>query len=182
MINDMSRREEQRGTRTMFVWVAVVAIAVGIGMLAWFFVPGFSQPDHQQNAGIRTDQEKGVSATAQRTEPLKTTSPKSTDSYTVGRAEDLTAGAKPELNMNQQQAGAIQSLASSHANERVANVPFTIAVGAAVPESAKLADLPQQVAQQFPSFKNDQYLIVGNQVIIVEKQTRRIVAIVPTKT
>lgn len=166
----------------MFMWTAIVAIAVGIGLLAWFFVPGFSQPSHQQNAGVRTDQEKGASVTAQRTEPLNVTSPKSTDSYTVGRAEDVTAGAKPDLNMNQQQVSAIQSLASSHANERVANVPFSIAVGAAVPEGTRLADLPQQVAQQFPSFKNDQYLIVGDQVLIVEKQTRRIVAIVPAKT
>jgi hypothetical protein len=128
----------------MFMWTAVVVIAVGIGLLAWFFVPGFSQRSHQQNAGVRTDQEKGASVTAQRTEPLNVTSPKSTDSYTVGRAEDVTAGAKPELNMNQQQVSAIQSLASSHANERVANVPFSIAVGAAAQTRRTVAIVPAQ--------------------------------------
>jgi hypothetical protein len=128
----------------MFMWTAVVVIAVGIGLLAWFFVPGFSQRSHQQNAGVRTDQEKGASVTAQRTEPLNVTSPKSTDSYTVGRAEDVTAGAKPDLNMNQQQVSAIQSLASSHANERVANVPFSIAVGAAAQTRRTVAIVPAQ--------------------------------------
>jgi hypothetical protein len=181
MVKDMSRREEQRGTGTMFVWTAIVAIAVGVGLFVWFFVPGFSQPGHQQNAGIRTDQEKGISVTAQRTEPLKVTSPNSTGSYTVGRAEDVTAGAKPDLNMSQQQVSAIQSLAATHAKERVASVPFTIAIGAAVPAGTQLAALPPQLAQQFPGFKNDEYLIVGDQVLIVEKQTRRIVAIVPAQ-
>ena len=35
------------------------------------------------------------------------------------------------------------------------------------------------VAWDIGVFKNDQYLVVGDQFIIVEKQTRRIVAIVP---
>jgi hypothetical protein len=52
-------------------------------------------------------------------------------------------------------------------------------VGAAVPGNTQLRDIPPQLAKSLPNFKNDQYLVVGDQFIIVEKQTRRIVAIVP---
>ena len=179
MANNLSRREEQRGTRSVFIWTAAIAVAVGIGLVAWFFVPGFSTPNQPQNAGIRTDQTKGVSVAAQQTEPLKVTSPRSTDSYTVGRAEDLTASAKPEVNMTQQQVSAIEAFVSQRSGDRVQGANFSIAIGAAVPESARLQDIPPQLGQHLPSFKNDQYLIVGNQFVIVEKQTRRIVAIVP---
>jgi hypothetical protein len=179
MPNDLLRREEQRGTRSIFVWTAAIAIAVGIGLLAWFFVPEFSAPNGPKNAGIRSDQTKGISSAAQQTEPLRATSPRSTESYTVGRAEDLTATAKPELNMTQQQVSAIETFASQHSGERTQGGNFSIAVGAAVPESAHVQDIPPQLGQSLPSFKNDQYLIIGNQFLIIEKQTRRIVAIVP---
>jgi hypothetical protein len=56
---------------------------------------------------------------------------------------------------------------------------FSIVVGGAVPDSAKLTDMPQQVAQALPNYASDQFFVVNNQFVVVERQTRRIVAIVP---
>jgi hypothetical protein len=61
-------------------------------------------------------------------------------------------------------------------------VNFSIAVGGAVPEQVKLADFPRQLAQAMPDYAKDQYVVVNNQFVVVERQTRRIVAIVPTQT
>ncbi len=46
----------------------------------------------------------------------------------------------------------------------------------------KLRDVPPQLAQALPGYAKDQYFIVDNQFVVVEKQTRRIVAILPTPT
>jgi len=61
----------------------------------------------------------------------------------------------------------------------VKSVNFTMTVGAAVPLSAPLHPIPPQLGRSLSSFQNDQYIMVGDQFIIVERDTRRIVAIVP---
>jgi hypothetical protein len=150
-------------------------------LLVWFFVPGFSSSNvpNQAANGERSNQVKGASLAAQRTEPIPEMAPRSTDSGTVGRKEELVGSAVNDLHMTPDQVNAIKSFAAKHADQRVQSVDYTMTVGAAVPLSAKLHAVPPQLGQALPSFKDDQYVIVGNQFIIVEKNTRRIVAIVP---
>jgi len=181
MVKDITRREEQGGTGAMFVWAAVVAVAVGIGLLVWFFVPGFSTPNQLNEAvnGPRSNQTQGVSVAAQKTEPLPTASPRATDPDTVGRKEELTGSATADVTLSPAQVDAIKSYAAQHTDERVQSVNYTMTVGAAVPQSARLYDMPPQLGKVLPSFRKDQFVLVGDQFVIVEKSTRRIVAIVP---
>ena len=176
----MSRREERRGTGWMFGGAAVIALIVGVGLLAWFFVPGLGSAPGPKNAGQLSNQTVGASVASQRTEPLKVESPNSTGPYTVGRNEDIQQTATGNLqSFSPQQLQAIQSYVAAHPQDVAQQVNFSIAVGGAVPTSAKLNDMPQQLAQAMPSYAGDQYLVVNNQFVVVEKQTRRIVAIVP---
>lgn len=181
MGKDMTLREESRGTGAMFVWASVVAIAVGIGLVVWFFVVGFNQSNTLNLAanGPRSNQTQGMSVTAQQTQPLPQTTARSTDPATVGRKESLTASATPNLNLSPDQINAIKSYVAQHGDQRVDSVNFTMTVGAAVPQSAPLHPIPPQLGRSLSSFKNDQYILVGSQFLIVEKDTRRIIAIVP---
>jgi hypothetical protein len=163
----------------MFTGAAVIAIAAGVGLLVWFFVPGFSAPNSPKNAGILTDQTVGM-ATASKQEPLPTTSPRSTDSETVARNQNINASGTGNLNgLSGQQVQAVQQFAANNAQQGSQQVNFSIAVGGAVPGQVKLADFPPQLAQAMPDYAKDQYFIVNNQFVVVERQTRRIVAIVP---
>lgn len=56
---------------------------------------------------------------------------------------------------------------------------LTIAVGAAVPQKIALNDVPTSLADKLSAYSGDQYFLVANQFVIVERSTRRIVAIVP---
>ena len=177
----MSRGEERRGTGWMFASAAVLAIAVGIGLVVWFFVPGFGASSGPKNAGILSNQTVGSSVASQQSEPLRTSSPNSTDSDTVGRNQDIQHTGKPNLNaFSPAQVKAVQDYVAAHQQEAAQAVNFSIVLGAAVPTSVKLADIPQQLAQAMPNYKNDQYVLVNNQFVLVEGQTRRVVAIVPT--
>jgi hypothetical protein len=176
----MSPRETRRGTGAMLAIAAVVAVAVGIGLLVWFFVPGFSAPETPKNAGVLSNQTVGVSVASKETEPLRTTSPQSTDSYAVGRNQAITQTEKPNLNpLGEQQLQAIQQYVSSHPQQVAPQTNFSIVVGGAVPQNEKLADMPPQLAKAIPGYASDQFVIVNNQFVVVERQTRRIVAIVP---
>lgn len=181
MVKNMTPREEQRGTSAVMVWAAVVAVAAGVGLLVWFFVPGFSTSNlpNQAANGLRSNQTQGVSVTAQMTQPQRTTTPRSTDSTTVGRKERLTGSATTDLDLSPDQLQAIKGYAAQHADQKVNSVNFTMTVGAAVPTSTQLHDIPPNLGQSLHSFQGDQYIMVGNQFIVVEKRTRRIVAIVP---
>lgn len=181
MVKDLTPREEQRGTGTLYVWSTIVVIAVGVGLLVWFFVPGFNQSDNPNVAANapRSGETQGMSVTAQMTKPDPTATPRSTDSTTVGRNEKLTGSATTDVNLTPDQIAAVKSYVSQHGKERRDSANFTLTVGAAVPAGAELHNIPPQLAKSLPSFKDDQYLVVGSQFIVVEKKTRRIVAIVP---
>jgi hypothetical protein len=176
----MSRQEERRGTVWMLGGAAAIALIVGIGLLAWFFVPGLGIAPGPKNAGQRSNQPVGTSIASQQTEPLKVESPNSTGSYTVGRNEELLQTEKPNLQgFSPAQLQAIQSYVAAHPQDTTAQTDFSIAVGSAVPMGAKLDDMPRELAQAMPSYAGNQFLIVNDQFVVVERQTRRIVAIVP---
>jgi len=181
MVKDMTPREEQRGTGALYVWSTIVAVAAGIGLLVWLFVPGFS-PSGKPNVaanGPLSNETQGMSVTAQMTTPDPTTTPRSTDSTTVGRNERLTGSSTADVNLTPDQIGAVKSYVAQHGDERRDTANFALTVGAAVPAGAGLHDIPPQLAKSLPSFKDDKYLVVGGQFIVVEKKTRRIVAVVP---
>ena len=183
MVKDMSPREEQRGTGALFTWISVAVVAVGIGLAIWFFVPGFgtSKVSNEAANGPRSNQTQGMSVTAQATKPISgtTPTPQATDGSTVGRNERLTGSATADLNLSPDQVTAIKSYAAEHGDQRVKNVNFTMTVGAAVPQQTQLRDIPPSLGRSLRSMSGDQYIIVGTQFIVVEKSTRRIVAIVP---
>jgi hypothetical protein len=176
----MPRVEERRGTNWTFAGAAVLAIVIGVGLLAWLLVPGLGAPNAPKNAGTLSNQTVGVSVASKETEPLRTSSPNSTDGDTVTRNQAISHTEKPNLSpLSKPQRDAIQNYVSSHPQQVMPQTNFSIVVGGAVPDSAKLTDMPQQVAQALPNYASDQFFVVNNQFVVVERQTRRIVAIVP---
>ena len=79
MAKDMTPHEEQQGTSAIFVWSTIVAVAAAVGLMVWFFVPGFSRSGDPKVAanGQRSNETQGMSVTAQVTKPVPTTTPRS---------------------------------------------------------------------------------------------------------
>jgi hypothetical protein len=68
---------------------------------------------------------------------------------------------------------------TQHTQQKLTHTDFTIAVGAAVPHSISLGDIPTTLSDKLSAYSGDQYFIVSNQFVVVEKANRRIVAIIP---
>src|SRR3569832_2139677 len=119
MVKDMTPREEQQGTGVLFVWSTIAGIAVAVGLVVWFFMPGFSQSDTSNLAtnGAKSNETQGSSVTAQVTKPVPTTTPRSTDPSTVGRNERLTASSSGTL--TDDQISALKSYVDQHGGERI---------------------------------------------------------------
>ena len=60
---------------------------------------------------------------------------------------------------------------------RVTNVNFSINVGTVVPRSVKLVVIPTILVEIHPAWRGYLYFIVGDEIIVVEPRTLKIVAV-----
>lgn len=73
----------------------------------------------------------------------------------------------------------IRTYFSGKASDRRQSVDFSLAIGAAVPQQVELQKLPPQISSVLGGYQGDDYLIVGDQLVIIDPSARRVVAIVP---
>ena len=62
---------------------------------------------------------------------------------------------------------------------RVDHADFNISVGVAVPRSVHVAVLPPEVVTIVPEYRGFEYVVVGDQLLIIDPNTLEIVAILP---
>jgi hypothetical protein len=62
---------------------------------------------------------------------------------------------------------------------RVSSVTFSLSVGTVVPRTVKYVPLPPRVVEIYPAWRGYHYFIVGDQIVIVESGSLRIVAVIP---
>lgn len=63
--------------------------------------------------------------------------------------------------------------------DRRDQVDFSLVIGSAVPRDVKLDDLPTDIADSLNGYNGDQYLVVRDQLVIIDHQSRRVVALIP---
>jgi hypothetical protein len=63
--------------------------------------------------------------------------------------------------------------------QRADEVDFSLVIGAGVPHEVALHDLPNEIADALRGYNGDQYLLVRDQLVIVDRASRRIVALIP---
>lgn len=62
--------------------------------------------------------------------------------------------------------------------DQAQSVNFSVAIGAAVPQQVELQRLPSQISSLIGGYQGDDYLLVGDQLVIIDPSARRVVAIV----
>jgi hypothetical protein len=93
-----------------------------------------------------------------------------------------TSGSQTNVNASanlqpQQQSKIVETL-RSHRSEAVTNVNFTVNVGATVPESVRYHPLPEDIVSIVPQYRGYHYVMVRDEVVIIEPRTRRIVNVI----
>ena len=175
----MPRPKESQNTSWVLTGAVVIAVLVAIAFIAWPWLPGVDQSSPTATTGARSHQNAGESQAGKSSPPPPSAAPHSTAPSTVGRSEDITASAKNSVDLDPAQRKTVEDFYAKHAQDRIDHVDFTISVGAAVPGKVQLRDVPISLADALSAYSGDQYFMVPNQFVIVGKQTRRIVAIIP---
>ena len=62
---------------------------------------------------------------------------------------------------------------------RVDHVDFSINVGVAVPRTVHVAVLPADIVEVVPEYRGFDYVVVGDQLLIIDPNTMLIVEVLP---
>ncbi len=93
---------------------------------------------------------------------------------------DQTMGQGSHANISTEQRTRIRQTIVKESNApRVTNVNFTVSVGTVVPRTVRLAPIPVTVIEVMPAWRGYDYFLVGDDIIVVEPGTLRIVAVIP---
>ena len=114
----------------------------------------------QKGAQQEPDSKQGVNATAQHTN------------------QSGSRGASVQL--SQVQRTKIQGIVGRSSGARVSsNVNFNMRVGARVPRDVHVEVLPQDVVEIVPQYEGFDYVLVGDNILIIDPESLEIVAIIP---
>ncbi len=78
----------------------------------------------------------------------------------------------------EQRTRVIQQITTTNV-EPVRDVSFSVSVGTTVPERVRYYDLPPTVVEVVPQYRNHKYIVVRDEIVIIEPSSRRIVATLP---
>ena len=103
------------------------------------------------------------------------------DQNTQGGRRQDTTGAAPSAggkSITTQQRTEIRQRLGSFDRARVDRVDFSLSVGVAVPRSVTLYDLPAEIVTIVPAYRGYKFVIVRDEIIIIDPRTHMIVAII----
>jgi len=187
MVDNASPSEQRRSTRHAFLWGGTgLLLLIGAAILIWVFVfvpqggPGRNGEPHAAGSTGQMSNEGSGQSTAAKNNAVtpQTNQSVGTGQNAPGAAAQIEQTAGP-LKLTDQQRQQISDYFAKQKGDRTGSVNFTLAIGSAVPQNVELRELPAQVSSMLGGYNADQYIIVGNQLVIVDPQARRVVAIVP---
>jgi Protein of unknown function (DUF1236) len=92
-------------------------------------------------------------------------------------ARDETKSGPPAA-LSTEQHAKIRDTLRVEKSERLTSVPFSTKVGEAVPGTVHLYVLPVSIMEYAPQYRGYEYIMVGDQILIVDPRTMRIVAVI----
>ena len=81
-------------------------------------------------------------------------------------------------NLSLEQQTKIADAITRDAGPPAAGAHFSLAIGNAVPADVPLRQVPATVAQEAPQFRGASYVVVEEQIALVDSQTRKILAVI----
>ena len=132
--------------------------------------------DSKPGAATGKSDLNGTSKTEQKAQSPSGSSPKSTQSTTEQKST-TGQGAAGSAKLTTEQRTKIGSVIKEQKVERV-NLNVSVSVGTRIPADVRLHPLPQQVIVTYPEWRGYDYILVGDQIVIINPRTHEIVAII----
>jgi hypothetical protein len=182
MAQDLSRAEERRGTRRLMLAGGVLAAFLLVAVVLWPLVVdnklgiGPGGADQSRTPDLTTSRGTQVQRAAESSEGKN--NPAGQEDGSGARARQIRETSQP-LQLTDEQRQKVRQIIAKENAPKEQKVDFELMIGTAVPRQARLQDIPPEITQLMNGYWGDQYLLAGDTMIIVDHQSRRVVAIVP---
>jgi len=96
------------------------------------------------------------------------------------KADQSKGGRGASVQLSQAQRSKIQAVIGHNSSARLTtNVNFNVTVGAVVPRDVHVEVLPEDVVEIVPQYEGYDYVIVGDNILIIDPDSLEIVAVIP---
>jgi hypothetical protein len=148
-----------------------------------------AQDTKQDSTKSQSTQSKSGSEMQNAQSPAKGTAAQSDTKTGTSTSSDTKAGTSTSssttntnvsasVNLNPEQKTKIRETVIKSSNApRVANVNFSVSIGTTVPKTVRFAPLPSYLVEIQPAWRGYEYFLVGDEIVVVDPRTLRIVAI-----
>jgi hypothetical protein len=141
---------------------------------------GFSQEEHPGNATPQRGAQDNDKATDKAKDNDRAGANGEQDRVGQQNGAPGRASGGANVQLTQDQRSKIKDVVVRDRNvARADNVNFNIRVGVAVPRTVHIAVLPPEVVTIVPEYRGFEYVLVGDQLLIIDPNTLEIVAILP---
>jgi hypothetical protein len=127
-----------------------------------------SKSDMKTRADTKADQKTGTKTTADTKADTKSSTTTTTGQGAAGARANLTTEQRTKITTSIKQVNV----------RPVTNVNFSISIGTRVPRHVHLYPLPVTVYEVYPAWRGYQFILVGDEIIIVNPRTFEIVAVI----
>jgi hypothetical protein len=184
--------EEEGGARKLVDRAAIVGCILVVA--AWFTSPWFlGSKDHLVKSSTasavhtpatvgnavpaRSEATSGIARQNPAGKEAAKQNPADDEHASVGRASATKETSEP-INITDAQRATLRSIFASGNPPRVERPSFEVMIGASVAEQTPLADLPPEAPKVLNGFSGDQFVIAGDELVIVNQRSRRVAAII----
>jgi hypothetical protein len=96
-----------------------------------------------------------------------------------GQGKMQGQGSAKSVELSSEQRGKIHASIFNQKVERVTNANFAVRVGARVPRTVHFYPLPVEIVEIVPEYRGYDYVLVGDEILIIDPGTLEIVAVLP---
>lgn len=89
------------------------------------------------------------------------------------------AGGRGQVQVSEQQRTQIHERVGHLRTQRLNRADFSLEVGVAVPRSVRLYTLPPEIVEIVPEYRGYDYVLVGDDIVIIDPASLEIVAVIP---
>jgi hypothetical protein len=135
--------------------------------------PTVQAPDKANSSKTQTDGQAGAPASSAR--------PNNAQLPSQNAAPNAAAqGPKPGAStaLSSEQHVRIREALRGEKAEHLKNVQFAITIGESVPRTVHLYKLPVRIVEYVPEYRDYEYILVGDEILIIDPRTFRIVAVI----
>ena len=144
--------------------------------------PGVQQPkgEHRLNGQAQTPSTTGETNTAPRNAGGGDQRPAAATRTDEGnRSGASNVGGRREVQVTEQQRRRIHEGVGHLRAQRLDRADFSLEVGAPVPQSVRLYTLPPEIVEIVPEYRGCDYVIVSDDIVIIDPESHEIVAVIP---